>query len=297
MRIANAPCSWGVIENIDGNRITYEQLLDEIAATQYTGTELGDWGFMPTDPAKLRDELEKRSLELIGSWVTVYLHDPAAFQKDREQVVKTAKLMKAAQGDGPLVVLGNDPFKDPVRNGNAGRIQPQHMLSVEDSKQFAKRAEDLARIVRDETGLRTVLHHHVGTWIETPEETSRFLDQTDADLVGLTFDTGHWTFGGGDALQGLQQHWDRIWHIHFKGFSPKVAQEVAKNQWTAVQAYEHGVFSELAHADIDFATLLAFIQEKQYKGWIVVEQDVLPGMGTPKENAQRNRVFLRGLGV
>jgi inosose dehydratase len=32
-------------------------------------------------------------------------------------------------------------------------------------------------------------------------------------------------------------------------------------------------------------------------GWIVVEQDVLPGMGTPKESAQRNREYLKSIGL
>jgi inosose dehydratase len=34
-----------------------------------------------------------------------------------------------------------------------------------------------------------------------------------------------------------------------------------------------------------------------YDGWIVVEQDVLPGMGTPKESAQRNRDYIRLIGL
>ena len=73
IQIANAPCSWGVIENIEGERITYSKVLDELKATGYAGTELGDWGFMPTDPTLLADELSRRNLKLLGSWVNVYL--------------------------------------------------------------------------------------------------------------------------------------------------------------------------------------------------------------------------------
>lgn len=295
--IANAPCSWGIIENIEGDRITYETVLDEIVETGYTGTELGDWGFMPTDPAQLSDELAKRKLTLVGSWVSVRMQKPWTRKEDREQVIKTARLMREAQGSEPLIILGNDPFKTPIRNNNAGRIKPQHMMNAEAGKFFAERAEELARAVREESGLRTVLHHHVGTWVETPQEAEYFLDQTDPHLVGLAFDTGHWTFGGGNALKGLKQHWDRIWHIHFKGFSPKIAQEAATKQWNAVQSYEHGVFSGLADATIDFTAIITFLCERNYEGWIVVEQDVLPGMGTPKENARRNRQFLQNLGV
>ena len=58
MRVANAPCSWGVLEFEDTERSApSSQVLDEIASTGYEGTELGDWGFMPTDPPQLIAEL------------------------------------------------------------------------------------------------------------------------------------------------------------------------------------------------------------------------------------------------
>ena len=51
IRVANAPCSWGALEfDLEGEAPGYVQVLDEIAETGYAGTELGDWGFMPTDP-------------------------------------------------------------------------------------------------------------------------------------------------------------------------------------------------------------------------------------------------------
>src|SRR3954452_523686 len=75
IRVANAPCSWGVIENVAGERGGYATVIDEMHATGYSGTELGDWGFMPTDPATLRQELAARDLQLLASWVSVFLHD------------------------------------------------------------------------------------------------------------------------------------------------------------------------------------------------------------------------------
>ena len=56
--VGNAPCSWGLLENQDKSKaIKFNQMLDELVETGYTGTELGDWGFMPTDPAQLKAEL------------------------------------------------------------------------------------------------------------------------------------------------------------------------------------------------------------------------------------------------
>ena len=42
IRVANAPCSWSIIENVVGEREAYGWVLDEMHKTSYWGTELGD---------------------------------------------------------------------------------------------------------------------------------------------------------------------------------------------------------------------------------------------------------------
>jgi inosose dehydratase len=145
--------------------------------------------------------------------------------------------------------------------------------------------------------LRTVFHHHIGTWVETPEETATFLRLTDPEVLGLVFDTGHYRFGGGDPVEGLRRHADRVWHVHFKDHDPRVAEQSRRNEWGAIQSVEHGVFCELGRGDVNFPAVIQELKDIDYAGWIVVEQDVLPGMGTPKESAQRNRDYLRSIGL
>ncbi len=297
IQIANAPCSWGVIENIEGERGGYVQVLNEMQATGYAGTELGDWGFMPTNPNKLRQELASRNLKLLASWVSVFLHDADRHAQSEAEAVRTARLLAEVGGPDNFIVLGNDPYGDPIRTLNAGRIQPEHEMSEAQWQVFTTGANRIARAVMQETGLRTVFHHHIGTWVETPAETAKFLAQTDPDVLGLAFDTGHYRFGGGDPLAGLSRHADRIWHVHFKDHDPNVAAESRKQGWTGVQSVEHGVFCELGQGDVDFPAVLARLNELNYDGWIVVEQDVLPGMGSPKESARRNREYLKSLGI
>jgi inosose dehydratase len=297
LRVANAPCSWGVIENIEGDRYDYVRVLDEIAATGYVGTELGDWGFMPTDPAKLKDELASRHLSLLASWVSVYLHDESKHQQSADDCVRTGKLLAAVGGMDCFVVLGNDPYTDPVRTKNAGRITPEMGMTAEQWKVFAKGANYVAQRVMEETGLRTVFHHHIGTWVETPAETQRLLDMTDPKILGLVFDTGHWKFGGGDEVQGIRQHADRIWHVHFKDHHPEVARQSREQGWDGPTSVGHGIFPELGTGDVNFPAVLEVLKSIHYDGWIVVEQDVLPGMGTPKSSAQRNRDYLKRIGL
>jgi len=296
-RIANAPCSWGVIEGIDGERDGYVRVIDEMQQTGYAGTELGDWGFMPTDPAFLTQELGSRRLSLLASWVSVFLHDADRHQESADDAVRTARLLAAVGGQENMIVLGNDPYGDPVRTKHAGRITPDLEMSQEQWQTFASGANFVARRVMDEAGLRTVFHHHIGTWVETPDETRRLLDLTDSAILGLCFDTGHWAFAGGDPVQGIHEFSDRIWHVHFKDHEPDVARQSREQAWDGPTSVGHGVFCELGNGDVDFPGVLKALQEIGYAGWIVVEQDVLPGMGTPKESAQRNREYLRSIGL
>ncbi|HAJ38130.1 MAG TPA: xylose isomerase [Chloroflexi bacterium] len=297
IKVGNAPCSWGVIENVEGERGGYAQVLDEMHETGYVGTELGDWGFMPTDPDVLRAELAKRELQLMASWVSVKLHDPAAHASSEADAVRTARQLALVGGPECLVVLGNDPYMDPMRTLNAGRLTPEMGMSEAQWQVFAEGANRVAWAVKRETGLRTVFHHHIGTWIETPEETARLLAMTDPAVLGLCFDTGHYTHGGGDPLTGLKRHADRIWHVHFKDHSPTVAAQAKAEGWDAVTAVGHGLFCELGKGDVDFPAILAELRRMNYSGWIVVEQDVLPGMGSPKESARRNRDYIRSIGL
>ena len=297
IRVGNAPVSWGVIENVAGERGGYARVLDEMQETGFVGTELGDWGFLPTDPAVLRQELAARNLELLASWVSVYLHDPNRLAESEAAAVRTARLLAEVGGPDSLIVLGNDPYGDPMRTKYAGRIKPEQGMSETQWQGFAAGANQVAQTVKRETGLRTVFHHHSGTWVETPEETAKFLSLTDPDVIGLCFDTGHYRFGGGDPVEGLRRHADRIWHVHFKDHDPRVAEQSRRNGWDAIQSVRHGVFCELGRGDVDFPGVIQVLKDIGYSGWIVVEQDVLPGTGSPKASAQRNRAYLVSIGL
>jgi inosose dehydratase len=194
-------------------------------------------------------------------------------------------------------VLADENGADPVRTRDAGRIRAHQGLSDEAWSHFARGAEAVARAVRDETGLRTVFHHHCAGFVETPAEVETLLSRTDPELLGLCLDTGHLAFGGGDPLAMLRAEAGRVWHVHFKDCHPEVAAATRREELDYFEAVRRGVFCELGRGSIDFGAVVAELERVEYEGWIVVEQDVLPGMGTPAESALRNRRYLEGLGL
>jgi len=296
MRIANAPCSWGVLEFESGVQPPAPtQVLDEIARTGYAGTELGDWGFFPTDATELRRSLAARSLSLVGAFVPVALSNPRAHADGEQLALKTADLLAAA-GSGAYLILSDATAADPRRTAIAGRVTASDGLSAREWEIVAEAADRISRAVFERTGLRTAFHHHCATFVETGEEIDALMRLT-STAVGLCLDTGHAAFGGGDPAAILRRHRDRVRHVHFKDCSPSVAAAARRERLDYVSAVRRGIFCELGRGSVDFETILDELRRSSYDGWIVVEQDVLPSMGTPAESAARNRAFLRTLGV
>ena len=300
LRVGNAPCSWGALEfdAAKAEQIGFARMLDELAETGYTGTELGDWGYMPTDPRSLTRELANRGIIMLGAFVPVALKDASAHQAGTENAVKTARLLASVARDpAPFLVLADNNGGVPERTLNAGRVSSAMSLSPSEWTVFADGANGIASAVRKATGLRTVFHHHCGGYVETPDEIARFLELTDPEIIGLVFDTGHYVFGSGecDVLTGLERFKDRVWYVHLKDCRADVARRSRKEGWDYFESLRHGIFCELGAGCVEFPKVLQWLKHASYDGYVLVEQDVLPGMGAPKESALRNRQYLRSI--
>lgn len=308
IQVGNAPCSWGTLEfeGLEVNPIGYKQMLDELVDTGYTATELGDWGFMPTDPVALRAEIESRNLVMLGAYVQAAFKYPDSLAERREDFLSIARLLAAAcPKNKPYMIIADDNAGYPERAVCAGRATPEVGLSASEWRAFGKGVMDIAKAVKEETGLPSLFHHHNAGYVETPVEIDRFLENTDSKLVNLVFDTGHYVFGSGVNGLGrdgnlkpvLDRYQDRISYIHFKDCDPKIAAQSRQEQWDYLKTLGKGVFCELGKGCVDFPGVLDWLKKHNYSGWVLVEQDLLPGMGTPKDSAQRNRDYLKSIGI
>jgi inosose dehydratase len=293
IRIATAPVSWGVMEvaGFEG-RQTYAEVLDEMVQAGYDGTELGPYGFLPTEPARLKEELARRSLALLGAFVPLPLATAERHETGFQEAIKTADLL--ANAGAPLMVLADE--MSPARMAIGGRASESDAMT---SEQWREAAKLLARTAKECTrrGLRAVFHHHVGTFIETPAELDLLCAVTDPELLGICFDTGHYYYGGGDPVEAVHRYGRRIRHLHFKDVSPATLEIVRREKIPYLDAVRRGVFCELGEGAIDLPNVVDQLSQAGFDGWAVVEQDVDTANPDvrPLESARRSREYLRNI--
>ncbi len=292
---ASAPDSWGVLDYPGPSwEQSYEKMLNEMEEAGYTGTELGPYGFFPTDPEILQPQLAKRRLNLLGSFVPVKMGDPTAGTEVLERIRRVGKLLAALKA--PFLVMADDQSVE--RNAFSGRAYDKGCptLSAEQWRHVGKIVAD-AEIVANEYGLDLVFHPHVATFVETPEECERFFDATSHTNVGLCLDTGHCVYGQGDSVKEAEKYKSKLRFVHIKDCNVKVLKEARRNKWTFEEAIEHKVFTVIGQGDIDFPAFFRTLVKNGYAGWSVVEQDVKFGDTTipPAESVAASLKYLRGV--
>lgn len=295
--LANAPVSWGIYEFEEiAPKYPFGRVMDEIRDTGYLGTELGPWGFYPTDPERLRAELAARDLRMLSAYVPVTFADASAIGQAEASALQTARLL--ASQDAVAVVLADNNGTVPELSQRAGKRAGQSMLSPDEWDVYAAGVNRVARKIYDETGLKVVFHHHCGGYVETAEEVRHLMGRVDEALVGLCLDTGHWQFAGGDALDAVREYGTRVRYLHLKDCDPIKRRQAIEQDLNYFQSTGLGVFCELGQGGVDFPTLISQVSALGYDGWAVVEQDVLvDDLDAPRASAGRNRDYLRSIGL
>ena len=291
-RVGSAPDSWGVWFAHDPRQTPWTRFLDEIARAGYEWLELGPYGYLPTDPGRLRAELEARGLRVAGGTVGGPLHRRGELGAISARMLEVARLA-AALGAGHVVFL---PAM--YRGLSDGRQLEPAELDARQWRALVEGADRLARVLREETGMRFVFHPHAESHVETDEQIRRFLAGTDPELVGLCLDTGHVAYARGDAPRLLREHADRIWYVHLKAVDPGVLAQVRAEQLSFADAVKRDVMCEPGRGVPALGDVIAGLGSLPAGAFVIVEQDLYPcDPGRPYPIAARTRQTLHAAGI
>jgi inosose dehydratase len=260
----------------------------------YAATELGPYGYFPSDPEVLQGQLEKRKMKLLGSFVPVKMTDPNAGIATLERIRKVGKLLATLKA--PFLVLADDQSDE--RNRFSGRAKDKDCpsLTAQQWKHVGTIVADAEKVAQ-EYGLDLVFHPHVATYVETPEECEKFFDASSHTSVGLCLDTGHCVYGQGVSAIEAEKFKSKLRFVHIKDCNAKVLEEARRNKWTFEEAIEHKVFTIIGQGNIDFEAFFRTLEKIGYSGWSVVEQDVKFGDPTirPAESTAASLKYLHGV--
>lgn len=287
MRIGTAPVNWNNADVTNYRPWTpYPALLDQMVAAGYTATE---WGMnMEKDATRLREDLSARNLEPLGGFVGLELRNPDRKSAEIERGIELATFFRSI-GANYLIVADSG---DARRLSEAGHVDPAGSLNAEQWRSLATGLNELAKRIGPH-GVKVVFHNHVGTYVETQDETARLLEETDPQLIGWCFDCGHLAYGGGDNLEMLARYGNRIGYVHIKDLDKSILEQAKTHGWSFAQALKSYIFAPLGEGAARIPDVIEKLRLADYDGWLVIEQDTTPL--DPTETARKNREYLEGL--
>jgi len=292
IKVGSAPDSWGVWFPQDDKQIPWQRCLDEIAEAGYEWTELGPYGYLPTDLPTLQRELRSRGLKASGTFVMGHLEDDSVWPILKEQILGVGEAL--AYLDAEFLILIDDTYT----NLWTGESVASPNLDDDAWKRLIERTNQVVDIARAQFRLRVVFHPHAETHVEYEQQIELLLSQTDPDCLSLCLDTGHHAYRGGDPVTFFRKHHQRIPYLHLKSVRPELQKKVEEDNIPFAHAVGKDLFCEPSQGTVDFPALYQVLLSINYDGYAIVEQDMYPcRFDKPLPIAKRTREYLRKIGI
>lgn len=287
-----APINWTNDDMPElGAENTFEQCISEMALAGFTGCEVGNK--FPRNTDVLKKALNLRGLRICNQWNSYELTTKSL----QDNISSFTALLDFLQTMNAKVIGGGETGNSCQGKKDVAVLEGKGMLnSKEEWKKFTNGLNELGKIARDR-GLKLAFHHHMGTCIQTREETERMLNETDPENVWLNYDCGHFYFAGEDPVACLKQFISRTAHIHLKDIRPDILKKVQENRMSFLDAVKDGVFTVPGDKEgcIEFPALFEVIKASDYQGWMVVEAEQDPAKANPLEYAKIARAYISQL--
>ena len=289
--LGSCPDSWGVWFPDDPKQTPWERFLDELAEAGYEWLELGPHGYLPTDPARLREEVGRRGLKVSGGGVGGALHQADRWEQDLVEARKVARLVQAM--DAHYLIYLPEMYRD-----LEGNFTDKSELEPEDWARLTKNMSEMGRIVAGDYGVTLVFHPHADSHVGTQDEVERFLEGTDPATVSLCLDTGHIAYCGGQNLALIEKFPDRIGYVHLKQVDPAVLEEVRAHGLCFAEAVRRGAMCEPPKGIPEMEPLVAALAALDADLFALVEQDMYPcDPDVPLPIAMRTRQYFDSCGL
>ncbi len=293
LHLGTAPDSWGVwMPSGDPLQTPWQRYLDEVQQAGYRYSELGPFGYLPTDPGLIREEYAKRGLTLTGGTVFVALHKGAEALAKAKADCDTEMAVIGPSGAKHLVILP-EGYSD-----LDGNITGPTTLTDDEWDSLNTGMSELGKYVTDKHGAVLVFHTHADSHVGTQEEIERFLDGTDPETVQLCLDTGHVAYCGADNLKLIADYPDRIQYVHLKQVDPAIQARVREEKLGFAPAVRLGAMVEPPLGEPDMVTLLAALGALDRDLYCIVEQDMYPcDFDRPLPIAVRTQQYFKTCGL
>jgi inosose dehydratase len=293
--LGSCPDSWGVWFADDPLQTPWSRFLDELAEVGYQYLELGPYGYLPTDPARLADEVGRRGLTVAGGTVAGHsgLHKPGDFDSILAATRQVAALT-AALGAKHVIFVPVPGYRDDV----TGEYLEPAELDADGWRTLCASADEIGRRIAEEFGVRLQFHPHADSHVMTQPQVERFLADTDPRYVSLCLDTGHLAYGRADSVEIIRKFPARIGYVHIKQMDPGIVAKAEAGDLPFGQAVAMGASVEPPAGLPDIPSVLGALEELDAELFTVVEQDMYPcDFGKPKPIADRTFRYLSGAGL
>lgn len=292
LTIGVCPDQWGVWFPQDEKQIDWDVALDEMATAGFSVMETGPFGYFPTDPARLKEEMDARGFTVVAGTGWGILHKAEAWP-ETERFFREIGETHAAVGAEYVVHL--PPM---FRDEKTGAYTDDKVLSTQAWNLYIKNADRLGRIMKEDYGLKMVLHPHGDSHIETPADIDRIFQATDPEYVGFCLDTGHIVYGDGDPMELCRQYPERISYVHIKAMDPVLVKQAHDEDWPFVKTVHAGCSVTPPAGLPDMGDLIEALADLDKELYVVCEQDMYGcDKGYPLPNAIRTREYLASLGL
>ena len=276
----------------DPKQMPWRRFLDQVAEAGYAWTELGPYGYLPTEEASLRSELKQRGLKLCGGAIGGDLADPEAWPKLKRQLSGVGRLLSAF--DARVLILIHDSYTDLLTGEKVAPTQ----LDEDGWRGLIETTERVAESARDQFGLTLAFHPHAETHVEFEDQIEAFLADTDPQLVSLCLDTGHHAYCGGDPVRFMRKYHERIPYLHLKSVDSQVLLKIRSEDIPFAKAVAMHVMCEPSMGAVDILAFRDLLLEINYSGFVIVEQDMYPApFDRPLPIAARTRAYLQEIGM